>query len=491
MASESDHHHRFSENYMVLRPKDVSLYELICVLWNNEIEKKAFVDYPQGKEENLQQRRRIFFSLLSQKIFQSVAKPLSCFGSAFEMWLNLISSNPNIFNLFFNALRGKVVMPVKESERFMSTLGHIDKRVHLDKNIRPGDYRYYASLSAMASKLAFENRAFVQNVLQKYWKMELIEHNHFWNDFQRKHTTEAIMFHDKNAETDIVVVAFRGTEPFDADAWCTDFDISWYELNGIGKVHGGFMKALGLLMYKGWPKNVEQEDGSRPIAYYTIREKLKEIMLKNDRTEFILSGHSMGGALAILFVGVLAMHEESDLLKRLEGVYTFGQPRVGDYEFKTFMKTQLVTYGFKYLRFVYCNDVVPRCPTDGSNFLFKHFGTCIYYDSCYNGKMVREEPYKNYLSAFAPISRFVNAVWELLRSFLIPYMKGPEYVEGVFLKLIRLYGLIFPGMAAHNPQDYVNITRLGSESLYLQLQHQHFRSTSDFESIKKDEYPYF
>ncbi|WCJ31144.1 alpha/beta-Hydrolases superfamily protein [Euphorbia peplus] len=479
----SDHHHKFSENYMVLRPEDVSFFELICVLWNDEIEKKAFVDYPDGKEENLERRHRIFFSLLSQKILQSVAKLLSFLGSAFEIWLNLVSSNRNIFNLFLNGLTGKMVMPVEESETFMSTTGHLDKRVHLDKNIGPNDCRYYVSLSVMAAKLSYENRAFVQNVVQNYWKMELIEHNHFWNDFQQKRTTEATIIHDKN--TDTIVVAFRGTEPFDTDAWCTDFDISWYEFSEIGKVHGGFMKALGLLMYKGWPKNVQQHD-DRPIAYYTIREKLKEIIFQNDRTKFIISGHSMGGALAILFVGVLAMHEEKELLERLEGVYTFGQPRVGDDEFKKFMKRQLINYGFKYLRFVYGNDVVPRCPTDDSTFLFKHFGTCIYFDSCYSGKIVREEPDKNYVSTYAPIRMPINAMWELLRSFLIPYIKGSDYAEGVLLKFLRLYGLIFPGVSAHNPQDYVNITRLGSKSLYLELEYLHFRSLSDFELIKKD-----
>lgn len=206
-------------------------------------------------------------------------------------------------------------------------------------------------------------------------------------DFQSKLTTQGFLLHDKIADPDIIVVAFRGTEPFDADAWCTDFDISWYELPGMGKIHGGFMKALGLLMREGWPKEKKQDE-SKPIAYYTIREKLRLLLKQNNRTKFLLTGHSMGGALATIFPAVLALHNETWLLKRLEGVYTFGQPRVGDEEFKRFMKTQMQTYGFKYLRFVYCNDVVPRLPTDDSTFLFKHFGTCLYYNSCYYGKVI-------------------------------------------------------------------------------------------------------
>ena len=206
-------------------------------------------------------------------------------------------------------------------------------------------------------------------------------------DFQQKLTTQGFMLHDKNADPDIIVVAFRGTEAFDADAWCTDFDISWYEFPGIGKIHGGFMKALGLLMDGGWPPEFKQGAGGQPIAYYTIREKLKQLLEQNEKTKFILTGHSMGGAIAALFPAVLAMHEETRLLDRLEGVYTFGQPRVGDGEFKRFMESQMQKHGFKYVRFVYCNDVIPRLPIDDSTFLFKHFGTCVYYNSCYYGKV--------------------------------------------------------------------------------------------------------
>lgn len=183
-------------------------------------------------------------------------------------------------------------------------------------------------------------------------------------------------------------MAFRGTETFDADAWCTDIDMSWYEHPGVGKVHSGFMKALGMVRYQGWPKEIEKDE-KHALAYYNIREKLRECVLVkgNDKTKIIVTGHSMGGALAILFLAVLAFHEETWLLDRIEGVYTFGQPRVGDEEFQVFMENQLKKHGIRYLRFVYCSDVIPRLPLDDSMFLFKHFGTCLYYNSCYKGKV--------------------------------------------------------------------------------------------------------
>ncbi|TXG59424.1 hypothetical protein EZV62_013997 [Acer yangbiense] len=464
MGSDCDK--SFSSNYMVLNPEEVGLFDLVNMLFSSNIEKRKFVDSSEVEEQDFWRRWIMFISIVVQKLLLFFAKPMSIFGSAIEFFLNLLSINGNLASLLLNLVQGKVTMPDKNSASFLSFIGNVDKRVKLDSSIKPGDNeRYFGALSMMASKVAYENKAFIETVVTNHWKMEFLGSYDYWNDYQEKATTQAFICYDKNEVQDTIVVSFRGTEPFDADAWCSDFDLSWYEIDGLGKIHGGFMKALGLQKSKGWPKEITKQEPScrpLPLAYYAIRDMLRELLSKNERAKFILTGHSLGGAMAILFPAILALHEETWLLKRLEGVYTFGQPRVGDDKFVEIMEKKFKEHEVKYFRFVYCNDIVPRLPFDNSELMFKHFGKCLYFNSLYQGKVVAEEPNKNYFSPLHSIPMRINSVKELIRSFTLAYKKGPDYREGGLLRVFRIIGLIAPGMSAHSTQDYVNSTRLGS-----------------------------
>ncbi|KAI5319322.1 hypothetical protein L3X38_039030 [Prunus dulcis] len=317
-----------------------------------------------------------------------VSKPLSELGSGIEVALNLIPSNRNVFVLVLNFLRGRAVKPDKTSATFLSFIGIIGKRVELDSSIKHDDANYRAALSAMASKASYENSACIETIVKNHWKMEFLGFYDFWNDYQGKATTQAFLLRDKTCDQDTNVLAFRGTEPFDADAWCSDFDFSWYELYGVGKIHGGFMKALGLHKNDGWPKEEVKQDV------------------------------------------ILAMHDEAWLLERLQGVHTFGQPRVGYEKFGEFMEKQLKEHRVPYFRIVYGNDMVPRLPFDDNALMYKHFGTCLYYNRHYEVKVVEEEPYRNYFSPLGAMSKMINAFWELIRSFTISYTKGSGYKEG-------------------------------------------------------------
>ncbi|KAJ4840852.1 hypothetical protein Tsubulata_029322, partial [Turnera subulata] len=446
----------FSSNHLLLKPEEVSLLDLIKILFSNDLEQRKFVDSAEAKEESFERRWLVFVSIVAQKLLQFVSKPLSSMGSLTEMWLNLLSSNLGFGRLLLNVLRGKVAVPDKTSASYISFTGNYDLRTELDRNIQREDPRYLAELSVMASKLSYENKANIESTVKEQWEMEVLGSYDFWNDYQGKATTQACLIRDKTNEQDTIVVAFRGTEPFDADAWCSDIDLSWYELPGIGRVHCGFLKALGLQKCNGWPKETKQDsDRPAPLAYYAIRDMLRELLSRNDKARYVVTGHSLGGALAILFPAVLVYHEDKLLLERLDGIYTFGQPRVGDQDFGKYMDAKLKENGIEYYRVVYGSDIVPRLPYDNKALMFKHFGRCIYYDRHYEAQVVAEEPNKNYFSPVEAISMNVNAGFELIRSFTISRRRGRDFREGWLLRMFRFMGLIVPGVPPHLIQDYM------------------------------------
>ncbi|TVU28640.1 hypothetical protein EJB05_20164 [Eragrostis curvula] len=460
----------FCSDFMVLRPENAGFYHLFHLLSSRKVDENDAVDCPVGTEIAEWRRRwALFVSLVAQMLLLWAKKPVALLGRATEYWMNLLTENGGgVLMLILRALQDRA------SPNYLSCVGLLDARMELDRKIKPGDSNYHAALSIMAAKLAYENELVLRNVVEKHWQMKLVGFYNCWNGANlgsklmhiNDYTTQAYMFADKAADANLAVVAFGGTRPFDTEQWCADVDFSWYAVPGVGKIHGGFMKALGLQRRGGWPRRVaaEHDDGSKPFAYYAIREQLRSFLSANPKARFVVAGHSLGGALAVLFPTVLALHGEEAMLARLQGVYTFGQPRVGDEEVGEFMGKYLEG---RYFRLVYCNDIVPRVPYDDAALQFRHFGTCLYFDSLYRGRVVQEEPNKNYFSLLTVAPKYLNAAWELARSFLIGYAVGPEYAEGWLMRLARVVGLLLPGLPPHSPRDYENAIRLGTDSLGL------------------------
>ena len=96
----------FSSECVLLTPEEVSFFQLFRILFPGDKGKENFVDSQKGVESTFKRRWIIFISILVQKFLQSVAKPLSWFGSKFETGLNLSSSNGSFRMLLLNCFRG-------------------------------------------------------------------------------------------------------------------------------------------------------------------------------------------------------------------------------------------------------------------------------------------------------------------------------------------------------------------------------------------------
>ena len=109
-----------------------------------------------------------------------------------------------------------------------------------------------------------------------------------------------------------VVVAFRGTERNFRD-WRTDAKGFLVPLHtGSGEVHSGFLDAIDF-MYPHIMKSVSQ-------------------LARGSNCRIFVTGHSLGGALAMLFANRFVNDAHHDNVSLAE-VFTYGSPRVGDPDF--------------------------------------------------------------------------------------------------------------------------------------------------------------
>jgi predicted lipase len=136
-------------------------------------------------------------------------------------------------------------------------------------------------------------------------------------------------------------VVFRGTD--EASDWGKNLNTKQETVPFVGNVHAGF-----------WSAWLSVRDLVCDAVMYTSKRLQKKI---------IITGHSMGGALAAICA--------ADMFYWNPDVYTFGQPRAGN---AWFCERLL---GLVYYRFVNSGDLVTQAPT---GWRFDHTGHEVWFD---------------------------------------------------------------------------------------------------------------
>ncbi|MEO8434239.1 MAG: lipase family protein [Pyrinomonadaceae bacterium] len=164
----------------------------------------------------------------------------------------------------------------------------------------------------------------------------------FQSNFFSGDTTQCFVAHNDQ----LAVLAFRGTEIDNFvgafEDWMGNFDFAQVDDESGGRVHRGFRKDLAEV----WA----DQSGGKGLKTY-----LGEVLANSTRTLWI-TGHSLGAALATL----AAERCVRDGGFRVNGVYTFGSPRVGGSRFK--QEYDAKGLGSRTYRFVNNVDVCPRIP---------------------------------------------------------------------------------------------------------------------------------
>jgi len=256
----------------------------------------------------------------------------------------------------------------------------------------------YDSVSSQQAKLAKPKPVIRQVIEQESLhsphlrqnKNSFVRHNfRYFNN--RGRDTQAYMFRTSQ----FVVLAFRGSQ--ESKDWLTnvttqlrDFTIRKDGVDTLssykGRVHTGFFLAWSsieesvLKQIARWRTELAEKDEALPPLYIT--------------------GHSLGGALATMAAAAL-----SENGVEVTGVYTFGQPRVGD---RTFVNQLHNRIKGKVFRFVNNNDIVPHVPPPFSILnptrLYGHAGMVKYFSAA--GRITTQ---------YEVLGRLIDSTWGLVK----------------------------------------------------------------------------
>ena len=163
----------------------------------------------------------------------------------------------------------------------------------------------------------------------------------------------------------VVILAYRGTEPANIGNWLADADVGSAAMkcgDRSLRVHAGFYRNVRATRWQ------VIEELRKAAAGKSLLDDGRDV--DHPMEALYVTGHSLGGAMAVLFALSIAGDESSrDLAARLRAIYTFGQPlTVGET-----LPPSVAAIGEKTFRHVAARDLIPALPAAAWGRL-THFG---------------------------------------------------------------------------------------------------------------------
>jgi predicted lipase len=166
-----------------------------------------------------------------------------------------------------------------------------------------------------------------------------------------------------NSRDDEIIIAFRGTNGADFMNWLTNliyYRVQYEDVPNT-QVHSGFYTAYSAVSY-------------------VVMKAAKALIAQYPNAAILITGHSLGGALATFAALDLKRHVS---FSNPINFYTFGSPRMGNQAFTDYVIKMFPEGGYK--RVTHYTDVVVQTPPRQMG--FNHAGNEIwYYNDAFDGK---------------------------------------------------------------------------------------------------------
>lgn len=150
------------------------------------------------------------------------------------------------------------------------------------------------------------------------------------------------------------ILCYRGTEPANLGNWLTDADVGSDSITLGGNVlavHAGMLRNVGSTL------RVVLDELNLALQGRSLRDPMQSV--ERPLEALYVAGHSLGGAMAVLFALCLARTaEHREIAGKLRAIYTFGQPLVTGEPLPEAARE----VGRKLYRHVNARDLVPSLP---------------------------------------------------------------------------------------------------------------------------------